>query len=74
MEMTLDDLTKIYRDEIALPIYPGWDEKHRAGVRAVVEALRDEMLPLISTYAWDYADAEKWFNEILISDAGEETP
>lgn len=42
--MTLDDLTKIYRDEIALPRYPGWDEKHRAGVKAVVLALRDEVL------------------------------
>lgn len=41
--MTLDDLEKLYRAEIAKAQYPGWDEKHRAGVRIIVEALRDEM-------------------------------
>lgn len=49
--MTLDELTKIYRDEIALPKYPGWDEKHRAGVKAVVEALRDELPRALSEIA-----------------------
>lgn len=70
--MTLDDLTKIYRDEIAKPEYPGWDEKHRAGIRAVVEALRDEIaLPNDeSPFGLDLLELEKLFNEIL-GDAGE---
>jgi len=63
--MTLDDLVKAYHAE-----YPTEQHACRAGIRAVVEALQEELLPLISTYSWDEIDAEKWFDEILAS--GEE--
>ena len=62
--MTLDDLVKAYHAE-----YPTEQHACRAGIRAVVEAMRDVLLPLISTYSWDEIDAEKWFDEILASDA-----
>ena len=64
--MTLDDLVNVYFENNRTK-----NGTTRAGIRAVVEALRDVLLPLISTYSWDEVDAEKWFNEILASD-GEE--
>lgn len=58
--MTLDDLTKIYRDEIALPQYPGWDEKNRAGIAAVVTTLQKHFAG-----SWDDVELFDAFNEIL---------
>jgi hypothetical protein len=68
--ITLDDLTKDYRDEIAKPQYPGWDEKHRAGVRRVVERLRDEIFDARGNASYGSLAIYDLFNEIL-GDAGE---
>ena len=66
--MTLDDLERIYDEAKA-------DEHNsgkRAGIRAVVAALRDEMVIDIEAEGhWNEDCAEFWFNEILGSDGVE---
>lgn len=71
--MTLDDLTKIYRDEIAKPEYPGWDEKHRAGIRAVVTALRDHLKTEAPNWShgWGIIEIENEIDEILAPREGD---
>jgi hypothetical protein len=67
--MTLDDLVAVYGTAAGdVAVLRQCVADRRAGIRAVVEALRDGMVPLIGTYAWDDVDAEKWFNDILASE------
>ena len=73
---TVDDLMKVFQCAIvddAIAHRGNLDNLDRAGIRAVVERLRDEM-----TLGWeddrpwgDVADVKKFLNEILASD-GEE--
>jgi hypothetical protein len=52
-----------------------WAESHQAGIRAVVEALRDDMSPRCTDFAWTGGDLERAFDEILASDGVQkETP
>jgi len=62
--MTLDDLARVYLDAYrdAVP-----DCATTAGIRAVVEALRDEMYQI---FRLDAIKADKFWNEILTSDGG----
>jgi hypothetical protein len=41
---------------------------HRAGIRAVVQALRDDATSRANTNMWDGRDFEDFFDEILASD------
>ena len=69
--MTLDDLERSYDD--AFHSAP-WNTKSRkrAGIRAVVEALRDDMtLGWDDNYPWgDVSDEKKYLNKILGSSEG----
>jgi hypothetical protein len=77
--MTLDELMKVYdkaASDVAFLQYEGTD--HRAGIRAVVEALRDEFIELGSSpflrhmTGKDLHEASlSWINEILASDGVE---
>ena len=63
--MTLDDLVKIFdkaEAEIEWVLKEG--DGQRAGIRAVFEALRDELCKR-SEYNWVNSDLRKEFNEIL---------
>ena len=62
--MTLDDLTKIYREAAYAAGY------ERAGIRAIVAALRDEMGNSFrgNNYTWSDATVFRVFHEILASD------
>jgi hypothetical protein len=75
--MTFDELMKVYdkaASNVAFLQYEGPD--HRAGIRAVVEALRDEWFPQ-SEPPRTITVEERWFlnqlNEILASDGVEGT-
>jgi hypothetical protein len=73
--MKLHDLMKAFEnacfalDEANPDATP--DDFERTGIRAVVEALRDEIENGIKHYAWNEEDAHKFFNEILASDGVE---
>lgn len=61
--MTLSDLLKLHNEARSRH---GTD---RAAVRAVVEALRDEIdIAIEAAGAWAERDAAEWFNEILASE------
>lgn len=71
----IDDLVKDFEAETSKPIYSGWAEKKRAGIAAVIRALRDEIVPerMRITRANDTctrSSLRRYFNEIL-GDAGE---
>ena len=80
--MTLDDLLEVFDKgfaaKLALEDYPreafGTPTLNRAGIRAVVLALRDHIEDGIKHYAWNSEDAHKAFNDILGSDAVEKEP
>ena len=71
--MTLDDLVKIFdkaEAEIEWVLKEG--DGQRAGIRAVVEALRDDAWSRADTMMlWDGQGIKKFFHDILGSDAGE---
>ena len=62
--MTLDDLEKIF-DEAAVPKTFWGRDNHRRGLVAVVEALRDDLLPQMGDYGWDELETSNWFDRIL---------
>ena len=78
--MNMTNLAQIFDSAVAKSIATNREElpeaaHRRAGIRAVVEALRDEIENGIKHYAWNEEDAHKFFNEILDSDAvGPEKP
>jgi hypothetical protein len=66
--MTLDELMKVYdkaASDVSFLQYEGTD--HRAGIRAVVLAIRDE-IGLDPGYCDECKDNKKLFREILASD------
>ncbi len=78
--MTLDELNTVFDFAVSRSIQtnredlPPWAHR-RAGLKAVVEALRDEIWPekYVSGADWDIGDAVRVLDEILASD-GVEAP
>ena len=66
--MTLDDLVQI-GDAAARSAFVG--QRETARIRAIVEALRDELSARCTDFAWTGADLEQACNEIIASDVGE---
>jgi len=74
--MTLDELNTLFDFAVSRSIQtnredlPPW--AHRgAGIRAVVEALKREVVSVIKdgeSWPWTSVDADDWFDEILASD------
>ena len=70
--MTIQELWEIFdrawHASVNINDVTDYGNAERAGVTAIVRALRDEIVP--DGEWWDHADVKGWFNEIL-GDAGE---
>jgi hypothetical protein len=62
--MKLNDLVKMYEDHRGCQKL---DPKAHA-MRVVLAALRDDLLPQMSNYAWDELEVSNWFDRILTND------
>jgi len=77
--MTLDELNTVFDFAVSRSIQtnredlPPWAHR-RAGLKAVVEALRDDATSRANTMMWDGRDFEDFFDEILASDGTHGSP
>jgi hypothetical protein len=64
--MTLNDLVKIFEEGSFNPEHPFADHDLEKGIRAVIEALRDEVFPdYYVNPTWNLGDAMSVFSKIL---------